>query len=165
MASFDHQTISSQNTHFDSEEKFRYELARTVTLTPELYERLFISPKTPVAGDLRSRFGNPTPIGVLGFSVGVIPLAISFSEYQCPIQRNIIKLTTFSGMAGLWGVFGRNHYHQHLVRRHAPHTGRHWRVSSREHISYDGISGLRRSLSILRHYFHPVLQRCWFFQP
>lgn len=71
----------SQDTHFDSEEKLRYELAKTVTLTPELYEKLFIAPKTPVAGDLRSRFGNPTPVGVLGFSVGVIPLAISFSAY------------------------------------------------------------------------------------
>ncbi|KAJ4368029.1 hypothetical protein N0V83_006384 [Neocucurbitaria cava] len=76
----DHQ--SSQDTHIDSEEKFRYELAKTVTLTPELYERLFITPKTPVAGDLRSRFGNPTPIGVLGFSVAVIPLAISFMGWQ-----------------------------------------------------------------------------------
>lgn len=79
MASQDHHTIASNNTHFDSEEKFRYELAKTVTLTPELYERLFISPKTNVPGDFRTRFGNPTPVGVLGFSVGVIPLAISFS--------------------------------------------------------------------------------------
>ena len=82
MASQDHHTVASTGTHFDSEEKLRYELAKTVTLTPELYERLFISPKTPVAGDLRARFGNPTPIGVLGFSVGVIPLAISFSRLQ-----------------------------------------------------------------------------------
>ena len=82
MASQDHHTVASNNTHFDSEEKFRYELAKTVTLSPELYERLFISPKTPVAGDLRARFGTPTPIGVLGFSVGVIPLAISFSKSQ-----------------------------------------------------------------------------------
>jgi len=80
MASQDHHTVASNNTHFDSEEKFRYELAKTVTLTPELYEKLFISPKTQVAGDFRQRFGNPTPIGVLGFSVGVIPLACSFSK-------------------------------------------------------------------------------------
>lgn len=80
MASQDHHTIGSHNTHFDSEEKFRYELAKTVTLTPELYERLFISPKTQVSGDFRTRFGNPTPVGVLGFSVGVIPLAVSISK-------------------------------------------------------------------------------------
>jgi hypothetical protein len=67
------------DTHFDNEEKLRYELAKTVTLTPELYEKLFISPKTQVAGSLRSTFGNPTPIGVLGFSVAVFPLSCAFS--------------------------------------------------------------------------------------
>ncbi|CAE7199968.1 Plasma membrane ammonium transporter [Pyrenophora teres f. teres] len=36
----------SPNTHYNSEDKLRYELAKTVTLTPELYERLFLSPKT-----------------------------------------------------------------------------------------------------------------------
>ncbi|KAJ8108350.1 hypothetical protein OPT61_g8233 [Boeremia exigua] len=86
MASHDHHpdnhTLSSVNTHFESEEKLRYELAKTVTLTPELYERLFISPKNDVPGDFRKRFGNPTPIGVLGFSVGVIPLAVSFMGWQ-----------------------------------------------------------------------------------
>jgi hypothetical protein len=70
----------TQDTHFDNEEKLRYELAKTVTLTPELYERLFISPKTQVAGSLRNTFGNPTPIGVLGFSVSVLPLACAFSK-------------------------------------------------------------------------------------
>jgi hypothetical protein len=69
----------THDTHFDSEEKLRYELAKTVTLTPELYEKLFISPKTQVAGSLRVTFGNPTPIGVLGFSVSVLPLACAFS--------------------------------------------------------------------------------------
>jgi len=88
MASRDHyqagQGISPARTadaHIDNEEKLRYELARTVTLTPELYEKLFISPKTPVAGNLRATFGNPTPIGVLGFSVAVFPLACAFSKF------------------------------------------------------------------------------------
>jgi hypothetical protein len=86
MASRDYQTYENgisptrtHDTHIDNEEKLRYELAKTVTLTPELYERLFISPKTQVKGDLRNTFGNPTPIGVLGFSVAVFPLACAFS--------------------------------------------------------------------------------------
>ncbi|KAH7063946.1 hypothetical protein BKA63DRAFT_572820 [Paraphoma chrysanthemicola] len=86
MASRDHYTPQVDNpspartydAQFDSEEKLRYELAKTVTLTPELYERLFITPKTQVSGSLRTTFGNPTPIGVLGFSVSVFPLACAF---------------------------------------------------------------------------------------
>lgn len=125
MASQDHHTLSSQQTHFESEEKFRYELAKTVTLTPELYERLFISPKTPVAGDLRSRFGNPTPVGVLGFSVGVIPLAIAFSKYVS-FLNTFIELIENSGMARCGRKLGCNDNHQHLVRRHAPYPRRRW---------------------------------------
>lgn len=71
--------VGTNDTHFDNEEKLRYELAKTVTLTPDLYEKLFISPKTQVAGDLRKTFGNPTPIGVLGFSVSVFALSCSYS--------------------------------------------------------------------------------------
>lgn len=71
----------TNDTHFDNEEKLRYELAKTVTLTPELYEKLFISPKTQVSGDLRKTFGNPTPIGVLGFSVSVFALSCSYSMF------------------------------------------------------------------------------------
>ncbi|KAF9691395.1 hypothetical protein EKO04_010583 [Ascochyta lentis] len=96
MTSHDHHT-----THFDSEDKFRLELAKTVTLTPELYERLFISPKTPVAGDLRSRFGNPTPIGVLGFSVAVIPLAASFMGWQGSSGSSIATTTVNIWFGGL----------------------------------------------------------------
>lgn len=82
MANQDNQIRDSdrfRKIHFNSEENSRNEHAATVNLTPELYERLFVALQTNVAGDLRSRFGNPTPIGVLGFSVSVIPLATSFS--------------------------------------------------------------------------------------
>ncbi|CZT52651.1 related to Y.lipolytica GPR1 protein and Fun34p [Rhynchosporium secalis] len=41
------------------------DLKRTESLgiSPELFEKLFLSPQTSVAGDLRSTFGNPTPLG------------------------------------------------------------------------------------------------------
>ncbi|KAF1363674.1 hypothetical protein EJ07DRAFT_103002 [Lizonia empirigonia] len=109
MTSQDHHTVGSQGTHFNSEEKFRYKLAKTVTLTPELYERLFISPKTAVAGDFRSRFGNPTPIGVLGFSVGVIPLAVSFMGWQGSGGSSIATTTVniwFGGVLLILAGFG-----------------------------------------------------------
>lgn len=82
MSSQDHYVATesrSQDIHFDNEEKLRYELAKTVTLTPELYERLFLSPKTEVTGSLRTTLGNPTPVGVLGFAVSVMPLSAAFS--------------------------------------------------------------------------------------
>ncbi|KAL1798548.1 hypothetical protein ACET3X_002585 [Alternaria dauci] len=85
MASHDYpSTITDrhQDAHYDSEEKLRYELAKAVTLTPELYERLFLNPKPQVKVNLRSQCGNPTPVGVLGFTIAVTPLACAFMGWQ-----------------------------------------------------------------------------------
>ena len=37
-------------------------LERLRTLSPELFEKLYLQPQTPVAGDLRQILGNPTPL-------------------------------------------------------------------------------------------------------
>jgi hypothetical protein len=33
-----------------------------ISMSPELFEKLYLSPKKPVSGDLRQKFGNPTPM-------------------------------------------------------------------------------------------------------
>lgn len=104
MASRDHFNTNenrSHETHFDSEEKFRYELAKTVTLAPELYERLFISPKTQVSGSLRKTFGNPTPVGVLGFSVAVLPLSAAYMGWHGAGGLSAATLTVNIWFGGL----------------------------------------------------------------
>jgi hypothetical protein len=34
----------------------------TIALTPEMFEKLYLTPQNKVKGDLRSTFGNPTPM-------------------------------------------------------------------------------------------------------
>ena len=34
-----------------------------VSMSPELFEQLYLAPKNPIKGQLRQTFGNPTPIG------------------------------------------------------------------------------------------------------
>ena len=65
----------------DCEEKSCGEVVDSVTLAPEIYERLLLASQRKGTAVARSHFGNPTPIGVLGFSVSVIPLATSFCTY------------------------------------------------------------------------------------
>ena len=36
--------------------------AQSVSVPPELFEQMFLAPKTAVAGQLRLTFGNPTPV-------------------------------------------------------------------------------------------------------
>lgn len=57
-------------------------LTNTLTLSPEAFERIYLGPKTQVTGQLRSTLANPTPIALLGFSVGLFPLSIAFSEFD-----------------------------------------------------------------------------------
>jgi hypothetical protein len=34
----------------------------SIMISPELFEKLYLNPKIPVAGNLRSMIGNPTPM-------------------------------------------------------------------------------------------------------
>jgi hypothetical protein len=36
----------------------------SISVSPELFEQLYLAPKTRVKGELRHTFGNPTPIGL-----------------------------------------------------------------------------------------------------
>jgi hypothetical protein len=40
----------------------RLESTAPVTMSRQEYERLYLTPKPPVKGDLRKRFANPTPL-------------------------------------------------------------------------------------------------------
>lgn len=39
--------------------------AGSIAMTPELFEKIYLTPQTKVSGDLRKTFGNPTPLYVL----------------------------------------------------------------------------------------------------
>jgi hypothetical protein len=36
--------------------------AGSISISPELFEKLYLSPQNKVAGELRKTFGNPTPL-------------------------------------------------------------------------------------------------------
>jgi uncharacterized protein len=40
----------------------KLETAGSVVMTKELFEKLYLSPQSNVAGNLRKTFGNPTPL-------------------------------------------------------------------------------------------------------
>jgi hypothetical protein len=37
-------------------------LTNSLGISPELFEKLYLSPQNAVKGDLRKTFGNPTPV-------------------------------------------------------------------------------------------------------
>jgi uncharacterized protein len=48
------------------EEKGLYRTQTGVTMSPELFEKLYLTPKVPHVGDYNQRFANPTALGFVG---------------------------------------------------------------------------------------------------
>lgn len=60
-----HNTDSKNNYDIDTGSATRRtQSGGNVSMPPELFEKLYLQPQHPVSGDLRTRFGNPTPLYV-----------------------------------------------------------------------------------------------------
>ena len=68
--------------HASDEALNKIRTANSVTITPELFEKLYLSPQNQVKGDLRSTFANPTPVGLLGFLLSGSPLACEMMGWR-----------------------------------------------------------------------------------
>ncbi|KIW74607.1 hypothetical protein AYO21_10317 [Fonsecaea monophora] len=47
-----------------------------ISISPELFEKLYLTPKVPHAGDNIRRFANPTPLGFVGFVISTMTFAM-----------------------------------------------------------------------------------------
>lgn len=72
--------------------------AANITMSSELFEKLYLSPPNAVKGNLRQTFGNPTPMsvcpftylvtantyprGLIGFLVALMPLSCSLMGWR-----------------------------------------------------------------------------------
>lgn len=53
--------MDDQNMDHESALK-RIRTAGSISISPELFEKIYLSPQNAVKGDLRKTFGNPTPV-------------------------------------------------------------------------------------------------------
>ena len=56
--------------------------ANSVTISPELFEKIYLNPQNAVKGDLRNTFGNPTPLALLGFLLSLSPLSCELMGWR-----------------------------------------------------------------------------------
>lgn len=87
----DMEKLDTGSNHISNEEQLRNVLTNTMSISPELFERLYLGPQNRVSGDLRKTFANPTPLGVLGFAVGLFPLSIELSMYSDRNSRHAAR--------------------------------------------------------------------------
>lgn len=60
----------------------RVRTSGSVTIPPEMFEQMFLSPQNRVKGDLRQTFGNPTGIAIAGFLLCTTPLSMVLLGWQ-----------------------------------------------------------------------------------
>ncbi|KAI1174452.1 GPR1/FUN34/yaaH family-domain-containing protein [Nemania sp. FL0916] len=71
--------MANQQTYVTAnhdEEKGLHRTATGVTMSPELFEKLYLSPKVPRTGDYHKRFANPTALGFIGFVISASTFAM-----------------------------------------------------------------------------------------
>jgi len=65
-----------------------------ITISPEMFEKLYLTPKTPRVGDNNKRFANPTPIGLVGFVISTMTFSMVLMGWGGA-----------DGLAGVVGIF------------------------------------------------------------
>lgn len=127
-------------------------------------ERLYLGPQNKISGQLRNTFANPTPLGVLGFAVGLFPLSIEFSTYSFRLRLAIwfkgFVLTSCSGLAWIRRRFWHtNYYLQSVLRGWLPLDCRCRRMDPRKHVPVSRLFRIWRALLYFRFHFHPLVRR------
>ncbi|CAK7568200.1 MAG: hypothetical protein SEPTF4163_006185 [Sporothrix epigloea] len=69
-------TNGSNGVSILDEEKGLDRTQTAVTMSPEMFEKLYLTPKVPLAGNNIKRFANPTPVGLIGFNIAGFSFAM-----------------------------------------------------------------------------------------
>ncbi|CAD6576801.1 MAG: hypothetical protein ASARMPRED_007886 [Alectoria sarmentosa] len=84
---YGHGDMNNNNFSMGAEESngaalHRIRTAGSISISPELFEKLYLSPENRVKGDLRKTFGNPTPIALVGFLLSLTPLSCDLMGWR-----------------------------------------------------------------------------------
>jgi len=60
----------------------RIQTAGSISISPELFEKMYLSPQNAVKGELRKTFGNPTPLALAGFLLSLHPLSMDLMGWR-----------------------------------------------------------------------------------
>ncbi|MCJ1292131.1 hypothetical protein MMC34_003681 [Xylographa carneopallida] len=119
-AAYDHQPIRSSspdsfqhagNTFLNedmSEEAAlqKIKTAQSISMSPEMFEKLYLNPQTAVAGDLRKRFANPTPIALIGYVLTLTPLSCAYMGWRGAETSGAATVGVYYFMGGLLMLLG-----------------------------------------------------------
>ena len=80
--------------------------AESVMLPRDVFEKLYLSPEQPAAGDLRKKFGNPTPVALIGFLISATPNACILMGWRGAGGGGAAILPVFIFFGGMLQIIG-----------------------------------------------------------
>ncbi|RFU30380.1 hypothetical protein B7463_g5960, partial [Scytalidium lignicola] len=80
----------------------RIRTAGSISISPELFEKIYLSPQNVVKGDLRKTFGNPTPVGAYFFFGGLLMMVGGILEF---VLGNTFPFVVFVSFGAFWLTF------------------------------------------------------------
>ncbi|KAF2673223.1 gpr1-like plasma membrane protein [Microthyrium microscopicum] len=80
--------------------------ANSVNMSPELFEKLFLSPQNAIKGDLRKTFANPTPLAVLGLVMALTPFSCDVMGWRGAGGDGAASTGAYYFMGGLLMIIG-----------------------------------------------------------
>lgn len=84
----------------------RIRTAGSISISPELFEKLYLSPQNKVAGELRKTFGNPTPVALVGFLLSLTPLSCDLMGWRGAGGNGASDTAAYFFFGGLLMVVG-----------------------------------------------------------
>jgi hypothetical protein len=85
------------DTNMDHEDALkRIRTAGSISISPELFEKIYLSPQNAVKGDLRKTFGNPTPVYVhrqysnLSIANNILSALLGFLLSLSPLSADLM---------------------------------------------------------------------------
>lgn len=103
--------MASSNNHLEgnmdqSTALNRIRTAGSISISPELFEKLYLSPENKVAGELRKTFGNPTPIALVGFLLSLTPLSCDLMGWRGAGGNGASDIGVYFFFGGLLMILG-----------------------------------------------------------
>lgn len=78
----------------------------SLSISPELFEKIYLSPQNKVAGELRKTVGNPTPFALVGFLLCLTPLSCEIMGWRGASATGASGIGTYFAFGGILMTLG-----------------------------------------------------------